>query len=119
MPAIALCDGGHPDIVKEGGELFEDAEQIPELIEKIVANYDVYQKRISVLNLYKVVEQYYKFIFQINTDKESCRYKPKSLGVYSGARLKSALLWWQGCEIIRGKLARVKSAVSNILSRKR
>jgi glycosyltransferase involved in cell wall biosynthesis len=119
LPAIALKDGGHPSIVRGGGELFEKNEQIPELLEKVIVNYNLYQNRISILSLDEIVKQYYKFIFQIHSDRESGHHRAKNLSAIAEARLKTALLWWQGCERIRGKLNRVRSAVSKMGSRKR
>lgn len=58
LPAIYLQSGGHPEIVKQGGAGFEAAEQIPELLERLVESYDIYKSHISLPSLEDVSRQY-------------------------------------------------------------
>lgn len=62
LPAIAKDDGGHPEILKEGGELFEHASEIPLLLDRMVDDYHRYQSRISLPTLEVIGEKYLSFI---------------------------------------------------------
>jgi glycosyltransferase involved in cell wall biosynthesis len=119
LPAIALRDGGHPDIVKAAGEFFDHSEEIPALLERIVNDYENYQQHIRLIELSEVIENYYRFMYNIYLDNASGKYKSKKLTMLRYLRLIIALLWWKWRERISGKLTRVRSAVSNVVSRKR
>lgn len=58
LPAVYLNSGGHPEIVKNGGESFTGEDDILEAIEKVVSNYKYYQDKISVTSLEKIADKY-------------------------------------------------------------
>lgn len=58
LPAVYLNSGGHPELVKDGGEKFTGTENVIEAIEKIAQNYKKYQDSIRMLSLQEVVDQY-------------------------------------------------------------
>lgn len=58
LPAVYLQSGGHPEIVGQAGAGFEAAEQIPELLEQIVKDYELMRSRISVPSIELVSELY-------------------------------------------------------------
>ncbi|MCE7858653.1 MAG: glycosyltransferase family 1 protein [Chloroflexi bacterium CFX2] len=62
LPAIHLQSGGHPEIVKQAGVGFEAAEQIPELLEKIINDYESFQSLISIPSIQQVTEEYLKVL---------------------------------------------------------
>lgn len=62
LPAIYLQSGGHPEIVKQAGAGFESAEQIPGLLDDLVANYELYQARISLSTMQEVCVDYLKVL---------------------------------------------------------
>ena len=62
LPAIYLQSGGHPEIVKQAGAGFEAAEQIPDLLNKLVENYEYYQARILVPSIQEVSKEYLKVL---------------------------------------------------------
>jgi glycosyltransferase involved in cell wall biosynthesis len=65
LPAVALNDGGYPEIIRQGGEFFSDQADVIEKIEKVVANYEFYQKNIAVNGLSETVGKYYEFIEEV------------------------------------------------------
>ncbi|HET8575024.1 MAG TPA: glycosyltransferase [Candidatus Paceibacterota bacterium] len=65
LPAVALKDGGHPEIVGKGGELFEKKEDVLQSFEKIAEKYATYQNRISFPEMEKVTKQYFLFLKEI------------------------------------------------------
>lgn len=58
LPAVYLKSGGHPELVKTGGEAFTDVNNILEAIDKVALNYEYYQNNISVLSLKEVADKY-------------------------------------------------------------
>ncbi len=62
LPAIYLQSGGHPEIVNQAGVGFEAAEQIPDLLEKIVDEYELFQSLISNPSIQEVSESYLKVL---------------------------------------------------------
>lgn len=77
LPAIALNSGGHPEIVKDGGELFTGESDIIEKIEKVSANYKEYQGKISLPEIDLVAENYLDFMRKIFIACQDGRYSPK------------------------------------------
>jgi len=61
VPAIALDSGGHPEIVKQGGHLFQNFEDLMKVIEEIPYNIDTCKENIEVDCIDGVVENYITF----------------------------------------------------------
>lgn len=100
LPAIAYNDGGHPEIVDKGGELFNEPEEIPNLIEKIISNYDYYSSNINLPTLDEVGELYYKFMKNIYEKVESEEYSPKNFTYYDYLKIKSVVSYWKFSGVI-------------------
>ncbi len=60
LPALAYDNGGNPEIVGNGGELFIDNSEIIEKLNKIKKNYISYCKKIDLLSIKQVANKYYK-----------------------------------------------------------
>lgn len=58
LPAIYLQSGGHPEIVQKAGLGFEAAEQIPDLLDKVVESYEAIQSLISYPSIEEVCQKY-------------------------------------------------------------
>ncbi len=65
LPAVVLNDGGHPEIIRKGGLIFNKKEEIPNLIEKITSNYAFYAQNIDLPDMNKTGNRYYEFIKQV------------------------------------------------------
>lgn len=61
IPAVALNSGGHPELVKDGGKLFNGFDDIVESIECVASDVELYSSRISVLSIESVAEMYSDF----------------------------------------------------------
>jgi glycosyltransferase involved in cell wall biosynthesis len=59
-PALYLKSGGHPEIVQNPGLGFDAAEEVPAILDQLVANYETHQSRIEVLSLQDVTTLYLK-----------------------------------------------------------
>ena len=58
LPAIYLRSGGHPEIVGEAGFGFQHEEEVPELLNQLVDEYETCQAHISVPSLAEVADRY-------------------------------------------------------------
>ena len=83
LPAVVLNDGGHPELVKNGGELFDKKEQVIGKVEKVVESYDYYQRNIPEYSLETVARCYYEFAQKIFDDIQMGKYKPKQGDFFS------------------------------------
>lgn len=104
LPAVALNNGGHPELVKKGGELFNKKEDIIEKIERIVKDYKAYQSQIPKFSIEEVALKYYEFAQRIWRDIQNGKYKSKELNLLSQVdfyRLKFIILRWKGLNKIR------------------
>ncbi len=78
LPALALNDGGHPEIVGKGGLLFNRAEEIPAMLEKIQKNYETYQNNISLPDRNSAGKAYLDFLQDLHEETKSGTYTPKT-----------------------------------------
>jgi len=58
LPALYRKSGGHPEIVGSAGYGFDNAEEIPELLDTLVNNYEECRTNISVPHIDSVAQQY-------------------------------------------------------------
>jgi glycosyltransferase involved in cell wall biosynthesis len=58
LPAIYLDSGGSAEAVKEGGFGYREREEIPELLERLVDEYEERQARIDLPSLEEIGDQY-------------------------------------------------------------
>lgn len=61
-PAIYLESGGHSEIVKQAGAGFEAEDEVPELLDMVVSNYESFQSKISNPSIQEVSEAYLKVL---------------------------------------------------------
>jgi glycosyltransferase involved in cell wall biosynthesis len=58
LPAAFLESGGHPELVGEGGLPFHADEEIPEVLDRLVAGIDGFRAAISVPSIASVADRY-------------------------------------------------------------
>ena len=58
LPAAYLESGGHPEIVGQGGLSFQHVEEVPEVLEKLAADLDLFRAGIVVPSLASVADRY-------------------------------------------------------------
>ena len=94
IPVICLNDGGHPELVKDGGMLFENADEIPNILEKVVLDYEEIQKRINVCPAKDIADEYIRFAQEVQEQVELGKYIPKKIGAIKSLLLKARVRWW-------------------------
>ena len=82
LPALAYRDGGHPEILADGGgELFDRPDDIPQLIERLVRNYETYTGRIKAPSIDRAAGQYQDFANSLRELAGAGKLKPKKPGL--------------------------------------
>jgi glycosyltransferase involved in cell wall biosynthesis len=62
LPSIFFNDGGHPEIVGQGGLPFEDVSKIPMQLNKIINNYTSFQNAIKINDMDFVYNKYMELL---------------------------------------------------------
>ena len=62
LPAIGLDSGGTPELIKEGGELFKNEEELEEKINLVSLKLFSYINSLNVKNINKIKDEYISFI---------------------------------------------------------
>lgn len=94
LPAIALNDGGHTELVQQGGELFYTQQEVIEKLNKVAANYSYYQSKIPEFSIEKAADGYYRLAEKIFNDMKNKTYQPKRVNLLSGLKfLKIKLMF--------------------------
>lgn len=96
LPALCLKDGGHPEIVKDGGLLFERKEEIPQLIEDLVNNYEMYQQSINIISMEEVVDAYVLLAEQVKEAVRAGEYQTKRVGYFQARHIVKQTKRWGG-----------------------
>ena len=82
LPAVVRYSGGHPEIIRKGGEIFISKKDVTKSIEKVVKNYSLYQKNINLPHLDEVAQKYIRFMKRIYQDYKKKVYTPKKIKVF-------------------------------------
>lgn len=82
LPAVGLNQGGHPEIIKQGGELFDSINEIPNILKKITNSYSGYQRNITLPGLNSIGDLYFKFIREVYENRRSGFYSPKEVNIF-------------------------------------
>ncbi|MFH1070342.1 MAG: glycosyltransferase [Candidatus Glassbacteria bacterium] len=62
LPALYLNDGGHPELVSYGGLPFNDKDEILPQLNRIVNNYESFQRLITISSFDEVIDKYLQLI---------------------------------------------------------
>jgi glycosyltransferase involved in cell wall biosynthesis len=61
LPVLALNDGGHPELIGNGGLLFEREEEIPNKLATLLGSYETFQRALPVSDISSVALRYLDF----------------------------------------------------------
>lgn len=90
LPALALHDGGHPELVGNGGETFRNANDALAKLELIANDYERYRSSINLPSLNEVADRYVRFAQEVHTQRSNGRGVSRVAAV-SAAVLAAAL----------------------------
>ena len=105
LPVVAVNDGGHPELVQQGGAIFRSEEDVIQAIEKVATNYEYYQSQIPCFSINVVARRYHKFAQTIYCDVQNGKYKSKqiALAYFSDTyKLGARLFGWKVQRILGG-----------------
>ena len=106
LPVIGPNHSSNPDIIGRAGEVFNHAQELPELIKKIAQSYEEYQARINLPSMEGVGKAYYDFMYSIYETVQRGEYVPKRLTWTGYFRVMWSLWLWKGHERLTGMLNR-------------
>ena len=91
LPVLCRNDGGHPELVNIGkaGYLFDEAEEVPLLLEQIVSNYSQLEPLTEKFDIRFTAQEYCEFFEYIFNDSADER---KYLSLRGKCSIKKALL---------------------------
>jgi glycosyltransferase involved in cell wall biosynthesis len=92
LPAVVLNDGGHPELIGQGGEKFETPAEIVEKIEKIRHDYNRYANNLPLYNLADIAKQYSDFIEDVFNKVEDQELAVKKFSMANYIRLNGKII---------------------------
>lgn len=92
LPALALRDGGHPELIGNGGFTFADRLEVPTLLERIAADWDGRRAAISLPGMPNVAASYLQACVEAASAERAAPHRAKPwhplLRMWRGAQLK-------------------------------
>lgn len=83
LPAVVFNDGGHPEIIKNGGgELFTTFEECIRKIQKVLKNHQEYQKHINIPEIEVTTDSYLNFIENLYKKAYNKKYISKQISLF-------------------------------------
>ncbi len=82
LPALALNDGGHPEIIKDGGLCFNQMEEIPEKLLQLSSHLNDFRSKINVPSMDEVVSSYLTFMQHCSNMKNYKNINDKDIDAF-------------------------------------
>lgn len=73
LPAVVFNDGGHPELIQKGGEVFSFTKEIIDKIDQIVNNYNYYQNNIPKYDMNRIALQYWESFNKLKTTSQKIK----------------------------------------------
>lgn len=112
LPCVVLNDGGHPEIIKEGGEIFNSFNECVENIKIVRENYQKYKKKIDNPSIEEISMKYISFMDSIYEKFKTHQYLPKKINYFKLIVLFILLFRWD--VIIHGIFGHFKIFIKNL-----
>jgi len=98
LPALAINEGGHPEIVRQGGLLFNDPGEIPQMLDRISIDYQAFQRCIDMPTIDAVGQVYHGFMASIHEAVEGGSYRPKRFSFIDSCKVSAVIAAWRWAE---------------------
>lgn len=95
LPIVCRNEGGHPELLEKSGNagmLFEKANEIPDILDRMVDNYEEYRSRICSIDIKDVAEEYLRFFSEILQQRGN---NYKKLSFKGQAEISKSLFRWE------------------------
>ncbi len=83
LPTIVRNSGGHPELIKKGGRVFNDKSDVLQAIEKLVDSYDDYKANKENYDIEEIGEEYINFFKEIVSKST----KPKKTTLFQHVKI--------------------------------
>ena len=87
LPAVGLNSGGHPEIIGEGGVVFDGTGDVLRRTDEVAADIKRFRARIALPGMEAVGASYYEFCKTLYEAQQRAKYKSKPFGLVALARL--------------------------------
>lgn len=104
LPAVSLNSGGHPEVIKEAGEIFQGQEDVLQAIDKVADNLNYYRSKIDVLKMEDTGRLYYEFICKVKSSSEKKDNKKKRFMSFSSVKLILKIRICRSCIALKDKI---------------
>jgi glycosyltransferase involved in cell wall biosynthesis len=74
LPCVAYKDGGHPELIKEGGETFSDEKELLEKINRIRDNHSFYKSGIPNYDISEIADKYISVFQSVKISRKKLGY---------------------------------------------
>ncbi len=91
LPAVVLNDGGHPELVAHGGEVFDLPHEAIEKVELVAKKLDHYRAQLPEYSIEKAADAYAEFAQEIVDRLRDRAYVPKRVTLWSTVRFAQLL----------------------------
>jgi len=119
LPCVALNGGGHPELLKKGGETFNKFEECLIKIDQVRDNYKSYRNNIETPTLEEVMSHYKDFMFMIYSKSEKNYYvKRFSLIKFILEMLKIELILFKSFKSFIKGIYNLFLSIKNLINKK-
>lgn len=109
LPAVCLNSGSNPELLKEGGLLFDSTDELCKTIDKVAEHYDEYRRKIKISIMDDVALKYVNLSQQLVDEMKTGVYLPKKVGEYEEHKIKAVLNYARLCGKLNNYTIRFKS----------
>lgn len=95
LPAIGLNDGGHTEIIGSCGKVYNNKEEILEILEDVKINYDKYQSKINLPNIEQTGKLYYEFMKKLYDSNLNAQLIIKQPSYLEYLNIKTNIYLWK------------------------
>ncbi|MBI4437471.1 glycosyltransferase family 4 protein [Candidatus Uhrbacteria bacterium] len=95
LPAVALNDGGHPELIGQGGLLFEGTQDVLRVIDLVAKDLPTFRARLPSFNLSDIASRYFAFAERIVGERNEGRYVSKVVNKLGLTKIHGMILLWK------------------------
>lgn len=108
LPAVCLNSGSNPELLKEGGLLFDTSNELCEIIDKLSDQYIEFKRKIEVIQMNDIALGYIELARQLVDAVKQKIYVPKKLGMMEEFNVKAVINYGDLFSRLRCNLLRFK-----------
>lgn len=101
LPAVCLNSGSNPELLKQGGRLFDKSDDLCDEIDKVAEHYDEYRDKIELSTMDDVALKYVKLSQELVDNFNLGLYFPKKIRKYEEIKIKAVMRYTQCCDKLR------------------